>query len=182
MYCDRLCRDICYYRYLRRFYSKFETHPKVCTTVLCVPVTRQWDSTTSSFHAHEWNCNSSREASFASIGNLNKKITDWLWEALIFSFMSTECILCEMTNKTDMNTDLFYLTEICKAINCQHCRKILLKWNPGNVSHSKWHTAANIICRTLHELRKSIRGFTNKALIQFIVNVFSSMQFKIKSK
>ncbi|GBO22028.1 hypothetical protein AVEN_151680-1 [Araneus ventricosus] len=98
----------------------------------------------------------------------------------VVSSTPIENMLCEVTNKKDLNTDQLYLMEICEVINCWHCRESLSKINPGKVCHSRWLRIASRILKfnVAHE-NSSAALLT---LTTFIAKVYASMWFKIKTK
>ncbi|GBN76002.1 hypothetical protein AVEN_136304-1 [Araneus ventricosus] len=89
-------------------------------------------------------------------------------------------MLCEVTNKKDLNAAQLYLMEICEAINCGHCRESLSKRNPGKVCHSRWLRIANRILRFNVARENSPEALLT--LTTFIANVFVPMWLKVKTK
>ncbi|GBM77511.1 hypothetical protein AVEN_234711-1 [Araneus ventricosus] len=100
--------------------------------MVCVLVTRQRASITSSFRARGWNNNWAQKLHWR-----NRKIVGRMREATCIFIHAKEYTLCKVANKKDLSTDQLYLMEICEAINCGHYRESLSNRNPGRVCHSR---------------------------------------------
>ena len=83
-------------------------------------------------------------------------------------------------SRNSLSTDQAYLFDICKLVSTGLCDQGLIKRQPGKLVHSRWLTTANRILRlyvSTENPSSSLEG-----LVKFIMKVYASMWFRIKTK
>nr|CAI5820661.1 unnamed protein product [Callosobruchus analis] len=95
-------------------------------------------------------------------------------------FQSISCALPNVTNNQDLSRDRHYLFHICEAINSASCADNLLKKNRGKMVQPRWLTAANRIFRLYVSSLEQAENLL--ILVNFILRVYASMWFAIKTK
>ena len=80
----------------------------------------------------------------------------------------------------DLSTDQKYLYLITQAIATGNCSGRIASMEPGNMSHSRWLTTANIICRLYVSTATPFSELTE--LVMFVMQVYAPLWFSIKRK
>ena len=80
----------------------------------------------------------------------------------------------------DLSTDQKYLYEICMAIRSGNCAADLAQREPGKMSHARWLTMANRVCRLYIATESPSRTLSD--IVTFIVRVYAPTWFDIKRR
>lgn len=79
-----------------------------------------------------------------------------------------------------LSSDQRYLYDICSAISEGVCSPKLATRSPGNLSHARFHTLANRLCRLYVSTRKPCALL--KLMTKYVLWVYAPAHFKIKAE